>query len=92
MKRFYNNEPDDEQNEDEDDEIDEVAGPEAIQEFMDGMGLDLVDKQLRIEIYRIAERVCRQEWFWGFRSVSQKMRRIDKVYRRMVAAVYQERK
>jgi hypothetical protein len=94
MKRFdFNNEPNDEPFDEEDDEkMEEVSGPEVIQEFIDGIGLDLVDKQLRIELYKTAERICRQEWFWRFRSVSSKLKRIDKAYRRIVSLVNQERK
>jgi hypothetical protein len=86
MKRFYNNEREDEGSEDEgaDEDIHEIHMGE---QFMDAMHLDLAHYQINQQVLELAVRVCSSEWFWSFRSPAYKCRRLDRVYRRMIATL-----
>jgi hypothetical protein len=86
MKRFFNNEREDERSEDEDFEGEEIeAGDAWDSDTFNTMQLGLVEFQIKQQLFELAERICSREWFWRFRSSKAKMRRIVKVYIKMFA-------
>jgi len=89
VKRFYNNEDDDEQFKFEDDTFDENEDDEDDEEaiayvnsdnLVDMMHMDLAQTELNQHLLSKAIEIAKQNFFWRFRSTTSKMQEIKKIY------------
>ena len=55
--------------------------------MVEAMELDLVEQNLNQELLHTAIRLAKQDWLWWFRPHSKKLRRIERIYRRLTVLV-----
>ena len=94
MKRFYNNEDDDDKeslfdsdsdlddNEDFDD--DDLIGVIDQQGILDVMQMDLAQTQLNQDLLNKAIKIAENSWFWKFKPNLKKIDKIEEIYRRLI--------
>lgn len=100
MKRYFNEEPDEEKEtefgfgeNDDDDEEDGEGGSGIVidMDFEDvAMQIDLMHTQLKERLLAQAQGIARQDIFWWFRSPAHKTRVINKIFKNLVKAIYEE--
>lgn len=97
-KRYFNDEPDEEKygfgendEEDDDDEGDGGSGIVIDMDFEDvAMQIDLMHTQLKERLLAQAKDIAKQDIWWWFRSPSYKTKVINKIFKNLVKAIYEE--
>jgi hypothetical protein len=99
MKRYFNEEPNKDEDEEgygfdeNDDEEDDEKGSGIVidMDFEDvAMQIDLMHTQLKERLLAQAQAVAKQDIFWWFRSPAHKTRVINKIFKNLVKAIYEE--
>lgn len=103
MKRYFNEKPEDDDdddknifdgNSDDDDEEGGEEGPGGIvidMDFQDvAMQIDLMHTQLKERLLVQAREIARQDIWWWFRNPAHKTKVINKIFKSLVKAVYEE--
>jgi hypothetical protein len=102
MKRYFNEKPEDDEDEDknifdgndDDDEDGNEGGDGGIIIDMDfedvAMQIDLMHTQLKERLLAQAKDIARQDIWWWFRSPSHKTRVINKIFKQLVKVIYEE--
>ena len=76
------------EDEDENQPPQEVEAIIAMQgDLLGTMELDLAEQSLNQQLLETAVKLARQDLFWYFRHPSTKMRRIERIYRRLTGLV-----
>lgn len=97
VKRFYNNEDDDEQFKFEDDIFDEIEDEEGeiayvnSDNLVDMMHMDLAQTELNQHLLTKAIDIAKHSFFWRFRSTSAKMKEIKKIYKDLAKMTEEEK-
>jgi hypothetical protein len=99
VKRFYNNEDDDEQFKFEDDTFDENEDEEegdiayvSSDNLVDMMHMDLAQTELNQHLLAKAIEIAKHSFFWRFRSTAAKMKEIKKIYKDLTEMTEEEEK
>ena len=95
MKRFSNGDNGEgfHFNEDADDEdlYDEEGMSDMQMEYVgsidDHLGTNLIETHFRQKILDKAAEIAKQDWFWSFRSISTRIKRIEKVFNRLIKMI-----
>jgi hypothetical protein len=100
MKRYFNEEPDEEKEtefsfggkDDDDENNGEDDGDIVIDmDFADtAMQIDLMHTQIKERLLAQAQGIAKQDIFWWFRSPAYKTRVINKIFKTLVKAIYEE--
>jgi hypothetical protein len=80
MERYFHNEPDDQ--DDGGENIESFANASK-QDIMDVMQLELVGQELNQKLMDTARHIASSDWTWIFLRDSTKLRRIEKVYKKL---------
>lgn len=97
VKRFYNNEDDDEQFKFEDDTFDENEDEEgdiayvSSDNLVDMMHMDLAQTELNQHLLAKAIDIAKHSFFWRFRSTTTKMKEIKKIYKDLAEMTEEEK-
>lgn len=86
MKRYYDNDSDDEKDpyfEPEDNEENDAIAYIDQQNVIDVMNIDLAQSDLNQKLLAKAIRIARQNWLWFFKSVDNKISDIEKIYQQL---------
>jgi hypothetical protein len=97
-KRYFNEEPEEEKEygfgENDDDDEGGEDGDNGIVIDMDfedvAMQIDLMHTQLKERLLAQAQSIAKQDIFWWFRSPAHKTRVINKIFKNLVKAIYDE--
>jgi hypothetical protein len=93
MKRFFNEDPDDQNFLSSNDEEEGYSGEGhtefkafiSSEEFMNVMSMDLAQMQLNQQLLIAAEEMARKsDWFWGLRSLRTQTQKIEQFYIKMI--------
>jgi hypothetical protein len=55
--------------------------------FLEAMELDLAEQGLNQDLLKIAIELAKQDIWWFFRSTSKRVRRVERIYRRLTGLV-----
>jgi hypothetical protein len=99
MKRYFNEEPDEEkgygfgenEEENDDEEGDDEGGIIIDMGLEDvAMQIDLMHTQLKERLLAQANAIAKQDIFWWFRSPAHKTRVISKIFKNLMKTIYEE--